>query len=117
MPSVDPSAVLDALRSVKDPDLHRDIVALGFVKDLQIDRGRVAFTIELTTPACPVKDAMRDQARSAVSATSIVVTSSFELLNLTCRTVMPPGLVVPDTKYCTLAELLNPLPLTTTSKP
>ena len=60
------SAVLDALRSVKDPDLHRDIVALGFVKDLKIDGGRVAFTIELTTPACPVKDAMRDQARAAV---------------------------------------------------
>ena len=68
MSSVDQSAVFDALRSVKDPDLHRDIVALGFVKDLQIDGGRVAFTIELTTPACPVKDAMRDQARAAVSA-------------------------------------------------
>ena len=68
MSSVDQSAVFDALRSVMDPDLHRDIVALGFVKDLQIDGGRVAFTIELTTPACPVKDAMRDQARAAVSA-------------------------------------------------
>lgn len=61
------SAVLDALRAVKDPDLHRDIVTLGFVKDLQIDGGRVAFTIELTTPACPVKDAMREQARAAVA--------------------------------------------------
>ncbi|HEX7486899.1 MAG TPA: Mrp/NBP35 family ATP-binding protein [Vicinamibacterales bacterium] len=68
MSSVDQAAVLDALRVVKDPDLHRDIVALNFVKDLQIDGGRVAFTIELTTPACPVKDAMRDQARTAVSA-------------------------------------------------
>jgi ATP-binding protein involved in chromosome partitioning len=68
MSSVDQSAVFDALRSVMDPDLHRDIVALGFVKDLQIEGGRVAFTIELTTPACPVKDAMRDQARAAVLA-------------------------------------------------
>jgi ATP-binding protein involved in chromosome partitioning len=58
--------VLDALRSVRDPDLHRDIVALKFVKDLRIDDGRVSFTIELTTPACPVKDQMRDQARTAV---------------------------------------------------
>ncbi len=66
MPVVAESAVLDALRSVKDPDLHRDIVALGFVKDLKIDGGLVAFTIELTTPACPVKDAMREQARAAV---------------------------------------------------
>jgi ATP-binding protein involved in chromosome partitioning len=60
------AGVLDALRSVKDPDLHRDIVSLGFVKRLTIDGGRVAFAIELTTPACPVKDQMRDQARAAV---------------------------------------------------
>jgi ATP-binding protein involved in chromosome partitioning len=66
--SLDQSAVLDALRAVKDPDLHRDIVSLGFVKDLSIQGDRVSFTIELTTPACPVKDAMRDQARAAVSA-------------------------------------------------
>jgi ATP-binding protein involved in chromosome partitioning len=60
--------VLDALRAVKDPDLHKDIVALGFVKNMAIQGGRVAFTIELTTPACPVKDLMRDQAHAAVSA-------------------------------------------------
>src|SRR5204863_3297211 len=46
--------------------LHRDIVSLGFVKDLKVSGGHVAFTIELTTPACPVKDQMRDQARAAV---------------------------------------------------
>ncbi len=63
---VEQAAVLDALKVVKDPDLHRDIVSLGFIKDLTIDGGRVAFTIELTTPACPVKDQMRDQARAAV---------------------------------------------------
>jgi ATP-binding protein involved in chromosome partitioning len=63
---VEQSAVLAALKVVQDPDLHRDIVSLGFVKDLKIDGGRVAFTIELTTPACPVKDQMRDQARAAV---------------------------------------------------
>ncbi len=60
--------VLEALRAVNDPDLHRDIVALGFVKNLKIDRGNVSFTVELTTPACPVKDQMRDQARAAVAA-------------------------------------------------
>jgi ATP-binding protein involved in chromosome partitioning len=62
------AAVLDALRAVKDPDLHKDIVSLGFVKNLRIDAGDVALTIELTTPACPVKDLLRDQARSVVSA-------------------------------------------------
>src|SRR5215467_13829210 len=64
---VEQASVLEALKVVQDPDLHRDIVSLGFIKDLRIDSNRVAFTIELTTPACPVKDQMRDQARSAVS--------------------------------------------------
>lgn len=64
----DRETVLNALRSVVDPDLRRDIVTLGFVKDLAITSGRVAFTIELTTPACPVKDQMRDQAAAAVRA-------------------------------------------------
>ncbi|MBL9076848.1 MAG: Mrp/NBP35 family ATP-binding protein [Planctomycetes bacterium] len=62
------AAVLDALRRVRDPDLHRDVVELGFVKDLRICGGNVAFTLELTTPACPVKDLMRDQAGAAVRA-------------------------------------------------
>jgi len=63
---VEQTAVLDALKAVRDPDLNRDIVSLGFIKGLAIDGGRVSFTIELTTPACPVKDQMRDQARAAV---------------------------------------------------
>src|SRR6188472_4217189 len=65
--AVSEASVLDALRAVRDPDLHKDIVALKFVKDLKIDGGHVSFTIELTTPACPVKDQMRDQARSVVA--------------------------------------------------
>ena len=64
--AVEQGSVLEALKVVRDPDLQRDIVSLGFIKDLSIDGGRVAFTIELTTPACPVKDQLRDQARAAV---------------------------------------------------
>jgi ATP-binding protein involved in chromosome partitioning len=60
--------VLDALRVVHDPDLHRDIVSLGFVQNLQIEpSGAVAFNINLTTPACPVRDDLRDQARLVVA--------------------------------------------------
>jgi len=64
----DRDAVLNALRAVVDPDIRRDIVSLGFVKDLTIAGGRVAFTIELTTPACPVKDELREQAATVVRA-------------------------------------------------
>src|SRR4029434_7545475 len=61
-------AVLNALRVVNDPDLRRDIVSLGFVKDLSLKDGDVAFTMELCTPACPVKEQLREQAMAAVRA-------------------------------------------------
>jgi ATP-binding protein involved in chromosome partitioning len=66
--NVEPTAVLEALRVVQDPDLGRDIVSLDFVKDVRVEGGEVSFVIELTTPACPVKDQMHDQAVAAVSA-------------------------------------------------
>ncbi len=66
--AVSDAAVLNALRAVKDPDLGRDIVALDFVKELRVCGGNVAFAIELTTPACPVKDQMKAQAEQAVRA-------------------------------------------------
>ena len=78
--ALEQAAVLNALKAVRDPDLNRDIVSLGFIKDLKIDGGAVRFTVELTTPACPVKDQMRDQARAVVlqlpEVTSVDVTMS-----------------------------------------
>jgi len=71
--------VLEALRAVRDPDLHRDIVTLKFVKNLRIGGGQVAFTLELTTPACPVKDQMRDQARAVVAALPGVTSVDIEM--------------------------------------
>src|SRR6476659_5169799 len=58
--------VLDALRQIQDPDLHKDIVTLGFIKDLKINGGAVSFRIVLTTPACPVKAEMESAARDLV---------------------------------------------------
>jgi ATP-binding protein involved in chromosome partitioning len=62
------SKILDALRSVMDPDLHRDIVSLNFVRHLKIEGDVVSFDVNLTTPACPVKDRLREQSRQAVLA-------------------------------------------------
>ena len=67
-PMLDRDAVLNALRVVIDPDIKRDIVSLGFVKNISVDGGRVAFTIELATPAFTVKDQLREQATAAVRA-------------------------------------------------
>ena len=85
------TAVLGALTVVKDPDLHQDIVALGFVKNLRIDGGRVAFTIELTTPACPVKEQMRDQAHAAVSALPGVTAVDVEMTASVRAVAAPDG--------------------------
>ena len=65
--TVQPDAVLEILRTVEDPDLRRDIVSLGFIKDLVVDGGKVAFKVELTTPACPVKEQLQEECRSKVS--------------------------------------------------
>ncbi len=60
--------VLEALSNIQDPDLGRDIVSLGFVKNLKIDGEAVSFALELTTPACPVKEAFRSDAQRLVGA-------------------------------------------------
>ena len=62
--------VLSALRKIQDPDLHQDIVSLGFIKNMKIDSGKVSFDIEMTTPACPVKDQFKSQAESEVAKLS-----------------------------------------------
>ncbi len=61
------SAVLEALRSVQDPELHRDIVSLGMVRDLSVDGGEVRFQLELTTPACPLKDQIDADVRATLA--------------------------------------------------
>ena len=75
--------VLDSLRQIIDPDLRKDIVTLGFVRDLKIDGGDVSFRIVLTTPACPVKEEMEADADRIVSGlegvTNVKVTMDAEV--------------------------------------
>lgn len=61
-------SVLAALGTVQDPELHRDLVSLGMIQDLVINGGAVSFKVILTTPACPVRDALQQQAEQAVRA-------------------------------------------------
>jgi len=67
-PQITESDVLSALRPIIDPDFNKSIVELGFIKQLRIEGGRVAFAIELTTPACPVKAEFEKAARERVLA-------------------------------------------------
>jgi len=83
MTQLNEQLILDSLRQIKDPDLHKDIVTLGFIRDLKIDGGNVSFRIVLTTPACPVKAEMESAAKEIVSAlpgvTSVSVTMDAEV--------------------------------------
>ena len=63
-----PERVLDALKAVTDPDLHADIVALKFVKDVSVDGDRVVFTIESANPSPAKRAALAAQAREVVAA-------------------------------------------------
>jgi ATP-binding protein involved in chromosome partitioning len=66
MPQVTQDAVMAALSQVQEPELGGDLVTRQMVKDLTIDGTTVAFTIELTTPACPLKDEIESRVRTAL---------------------------------------------------
>ena len=61
----------DALRTVQDPDLGKDLVTLGMVKDVVVSGTDVRLVIELTTPACPMKDKIRGDIDAAVREKSV----------------------------------------------
>src|SRR5512142_2815641 len=61
-------AVLAALSNVHEPELHKDLVTLNMIRDLSIEDGKVAFTVVLTTPACPLRGRIEKEARQAVLA-------------------------------------------------
>ena len=77
MPTLTEGAILDALRQVQEPELGRDIVTLQMVKGIAIAGSSVAFTIELTTPACPLKDEIEGNTRAVLAelgATDVTIT-------------------------------------------
>src|SRR6476646_6230095 len=81
-PSPDQAAVLDALRVVIDPDLGKDIVSLGFVTRL---------AIELTAPACPVKDRLKGEAEQAVTSVAGVTAVDIEMTAAVRTAALPDG--------------------------
>ena len=77
MPSLTQDAVIDVLRTVQEPELGRDLISLDMVKDLVIDGTSLSMTIELTTPACPLKDEIERNTRAAltgIGATGVDIT-------------------------------------------
>ena len=75
MQKPDFNAVLEALRTVHDPDLKRDLVSLDMIKDLKVfDQGKVSLRVLLTTPACPLKEKIKDDVIAAVKRVTGVET-------------------------------------------
>ena len=81
-------AVLNALRKVNDPELHRDLVSLGMVKEIKVDGGAVAVTVELTTPACPMREQIESETSAAIKALAGV---NAVTINLTASVRKPPA--------------------------
>jgi len=82
-----PEQVLAALRNVEDPDLKKDLVTLNMIKDLKIEGNKVSFTLELTTPACPMKDMLKNACTNAVKH---LVSQEAEVeINITSRVTKP----------------------------
>ncbi|GFP29071.1 ATP-binding protein involved in chromosome partitioning [Candidatus Hakubella thermalkaliphila] len=61
------ASVLEALKTVNDPELHKDLVSLGMVENIRLDGAKVAVKINLTTPACPLKGQIEGDVRAAIS--------------------------------------------------
>jgi len=68
MPGVTKAAVTAALSQVQDPELHRDLVSLNMIKDIEISGSTVALTVELTTPACPLRQQIQRDVENALLA-------------------------------------------------
>jgi ATP-binding protein involved in chromosome partitioning len=63
--------VITALKTVKDPEIHKDIVSMGMIKDMSINEDKLSFTLELTTPACPFNSEIEQDVRNSISTLGI----------------------------------------------
>ena len=92
--------VLDALRKVRDPELGADVVSMGMIKDLRVEGGRVYFTLELTTPACPFNEQLKEEVLRAVRSVRGVTDVSMEVRSRvpTTRPQSPNMVPIPGVK-------------------
>jgi ATP-binding protein involved in chromosome partitioning len=92
--------VLDALRKVRDPELGADVVSMGMIKDLRVEGGRVYFTLELTTPACPFNEQLKEEVLRAARSVKGVTDVSMEVRSRvpTTRPQSPNMVPIPGVK-------------------
>ncbi|MFM7260252.1 MAG: Mrp/NBP35 family ATP-binding protein [bacterium] len=78
-----PDHLIEALRTVLDPDIRKDLVTLGMVKETRVEGARAAVTIELTTPACPMKDKIRGDIEAAIASKAKAIGAAHEGVDVT----------------------------------
>lgn len=91
-------ALLKALSTVQDPDLKQDLVTLGMIKNIKTEEGKVTFTVELTTPACPLKEMIRKDCIKAVEAISDEKMEIVIDMSSNVTTVRKKSPLLPDVK-------------------
>lgn len=90
--------IFDALRTVNDPDLHRDLVSLNMIRDVKVGPGAVSFTVVLTTPACPLKEKIRHDCERAVRQVVGADTQISINMSSSVTSVREAGPVLPNVK-------------------
>jgi len=94
------AAVLDALRKVQDPEIHKDLITLNMIKDLKVEGGTVRLTVELTTPACPLKEKIEGDVREALMAVPGVTQVELKLSsNVATSRATPERAPLPGVKH------------------
>lgn len=97
MAGINKEDVIAALRGVREPELGKDLVSLGMIRDLEVSDSRVSFKVVLTTPACPLKQQITSSAKEAVekvpgvSEVEVTLTSNVTSGRDTTREELIPG--------------------------
>jgi ATP-binding protein involved in chromosome partitioning len=97
--NVNEEQVLAALRTVQEPELGGDLVSRKMIKDLTVKDGAVTFTVELTTPACPLKDQIRDECDAAVRAIPGVQDITIEFTAQVRQSGIPDQAAIPGVTH------------------
>jgi ATP-binding protein involved in chromosome partitioning len=88
--------VIKALSGVDDPDLKKDLVSLGMIKDLEVKKDKISFTVVLTTPACPLKEKIKNDCLDAIAAitdegVAVEINMSSNVTSLRDKSAVLPG--------------------------
>jgi len=95
-PPLDSQKVLQALRSVKDPELSVDIVTLGMIEGLKVEGGAVSLTVNLTTPGCPLKAQIEKDVRAALGQVPGVASVDLKMGAKVRRSIEAPADLIPE---------------------